>query len=115
MPRITKALTAPIRELPDREKTIRVALHLSQREVERSGGLPAGWIARLEKGERLAGFSADYLVRLARGLGVTVSELLGEIVVLDEPQTSGLPRRIGKPVSEPKRLPGRIGTGKDVD
>lgn len=107
MPRITKTLTPPMRRLPARAKQLREEVGMSQREVERGGGLPGGWVSRIERGDRLDGLAADMLVRLARGIGCSVGDLLGEPPVIVEVPERGR-ARLGEPAPDPKRLPGRI-------
>lgn len=109
MPRITKTLTPQIRKLPDRAKEMRIREKLSQRAVERGGGLPTGRVTRIEQGKGLDGLSADFLVRLARGIGVSVGELLGEPpLVIEVPAERFAQLRVSERAGEPKRLPGRV-------
>ena len=67
---------SPVKSFGTVCRTIRVANGLSQIEVAEAGGLEQSRVSEIERGRYLPGL--DLAVRLAKGLGVTLTEVVAQ-------------------------------------
>ena len=70
----------------ERFRAARLALGVTQREIQRRTGVNSNQLCRIEKGEILP--RVDTVERLAKGLGVDAGALVGDRQISD---TEGLP------------------------
>lgn len=70
------ATLAPVKSFGGVVRAIRIAKGLSQTEVADAGGLEQSRISEIERGRYLPGL--DMAVRLAAGLGVTLTEMVSQ-------------------------------------
>src|ERR1700674_2763265 len=70
------ATVPPVRSFGGVCRGIRTANGLSQKEVADAGGLDQSRVSEIERGRYLPGL--DMAMRLARGLGVTLTELVAQ-------------------------------------
>jgi transcriptional regulator with XRE-family HTH domain len=80
-------------------RDIRVANGLSQKEVAEAGGLEQSRISEIERGKYLPGL--DLAVRLAKGLGVTLTEIVGQWEGTSATAAAGGGRRRGRRLPPP--------------
>jgi transcriptional regulator with XRE-family HTH domain len=66
----------PVKAFGDVVRAIRTANGLSQKEVADAGGLDQSRVSEIERGRYLPGL--DMAMRLANGLGVTLTEIVGQ-------------------------------------
>jgi transcriptional regulator with XRE-family HTH domain len=67
-----------VASLSRKVRALRELQGISQHDLARQAGVSRGVVARLELGRLGGGVAIDTVVSLARALGVTSSELLGE-------------------------------------
>ena len=70
------ATLAPVKSFGGVVRAIRIAKGLSQTEVADAGGLEQSRVSEIERGRYLPGL--DMAVRLAAGLGVTLTEMVAQ-------------------------------------
>ena len=76
-------------------REIRTAGGLSQKEVADAGGLDQSRVSEIERGRYLPGL--DMAMRLANGLGVTLTEIVGRWEgARTATQPGGVPRRVAR-------------------
>src|ERR1700686_3975903 len=68
------ATFTPVKSFGDVVRAIRTANGLSQKEVADAGGLDQSRVSEIERGRYLPGL--DMAMRLANGLGVTLTEIV---------------------------------------
>lgn len=91
------ATVAPVKTFGTVCRDLRIAVGLSQKEVAEAGGLEQSRVSEIERDKYLPGL--DLAVRLARGLGVTLTDIVArwEGTVAD---ASAAPRRVVRRQSE---------------
>src|SRR6202140_942104 len=70
------ATFTPVKSFGDVVRAIRTANGLSQKEVADAGGLDQSRVSEIERGRYLPGL--DMAMRLAKGLGVTLTEVVAQ-------------------------------------
>src|ERR1700736_325444 len=87
------ATVPPVRSFGGVCRGMRTANGLSQREVADAGGLDQSRVSEIERGRYLPGL--DMAMRLANGLGVTLTEIVAQWEgARGAVQPGGVPRRV---------------------
>ena len=85
----------PVKSFGGVVRAIRVANGMSQKEVAEAGGLEQSRVSEIERGRYLPGL--DMAMRLANGLGVTLTEIVSRWEGAGTAtQPGGVPRRVAR-------------------
>jgi transcriptional regulator with XRE-family HTH domain len=89
------ATLTPVKSFGDVVRAVRTANGLSQKEVADAGGLDQSRVSEIERGRYLPGL--DMAMRLANGLGVTLTEIVGQWEgARGAAQPGGIPQRVSR-------------------